>query len=243
MRVCLSSPPMSRALLLLLAGSPADAVAHALLSPFGKATPLHPSTRSPSPNMGGAGWDTPDFLNDPINFMAKNPQYFSEDLQAMVAYQLKVKGDELRLWGDLPEALDVCTKAAAFLRQKSATADELARIIMSADQEMLQTLIDDAKFEEKKAFFQAIASLPPDDNGMLAIHDVADGMLQAGQLPLIPQFERDLEHVAAKVDEVNDLLMNLDQQYSTLFLSVRKVSKFARAAAEVNDEAARKQLS
>lgn len=227
---------MARASLLLLA-SCAVGRAHALA--IGARTPAthpraaHAAMVEPLTNH----WDEPEFLNDPIEFILKRPDLFSQDLQLMAAYQLKVKSDELRLWGDLPEALDVCSKAAGFLRQKSATADELARMIMSADQEMLETFIEDAKFEEKKAFFEAIASLPTDNNGMLAIHDVADGMLRAGQLPLIPQFEQDLERVAEKVAEVNDLLMNLDEQYSTLFLSVRKVSKFARAAAEISQGA------
>ena len=40
--------------------------------------------------------------------------------------------------------------------------------------------------------------------------------------------------MTAKVAEVNEELFQLDQQYTTLFLSVRKVAKLARIAAEIN---------
>eukprot|EP00316_Scyphosphaera_apsteinii_P012958 CAMPEP_0119325186 /NCGR_PEP_ID=MMETSP1333-20130426/65180_1 /TAXON_ID=418940 /ORGANISM="Scyphosphaera apsteinii, Strain RCC1455" /LENGTH=228 /DNA_ID=CAMNT_0007333089 /DNA_START=61 /DNA_END=747 /DNA_ORIENTATION=+ len=193
--------------------------------------------RIPQPMSGETrSWhrDSPDFLNDPISFIAKHPQLFSEDLQEMAAYQLKVKSDERLDWGTLPDALDQCAKGAEYLRQKSETADVIARIIVQAKREEMLTFVKDAKFVEKKAFFENLANLPADNNGMLAIHDVASGMLEAGALPLIPKFEQDLQRVTAKVDEVNTELMELDRQYTTLFLSVRKVAQLARAAADVS---------
>jgi len=216
-------------------------MANALLLPSPRWSPAHAGlgrTRAVHPAMAqprGSHWDAADFLNSPISFIAMHPELFSKDLQQMAAYQVMVKSNELRLWGDLPEALDLCAKGAAYLRQKSANADQLAQVIMSADEQTLADFVKDAKFEEKKAFLQAIASLPKDDNGMLAINRVAAGMLEAGALPLIPQFEKDLDRVTAKVAEVNDALMELDNKYSMLFLSVRKVAKLADAAARASE--------
>jgi len=178
--------------------------------------------------------DCPEFMNDPIAYISKHPELFSEELQAMATYQQKVRSDMLVDWGELPDQLDQCAKGAAYLRSKSATADQIAQIIVQAKRDELMTFVEDARFEEKKAFFMNLADLPEDNNGMSAINQVASSMINAGQLPLINKFENDLQRVTAKVAEVNEELFQLDQQYTTLFLSVRKVARLARIAAEIN---------
>ena len=60
------------------------------------------------------------------------------------------------------------------------------------------------------------------------------GMMQQGQLPLIFQFEEDLKSLTSKVNELNDELLRFNEQYSTLFLSVRKASKLASIATSVS---------
>ena len=145
-------------------------------------TPTITRMHRPPPRMAQDWRDSPEFLNNPIGFISKYPQLFSEDLQVMASYQLKIQGDQIVDWGDLPDALDLCAKNAAYFRQKSTDADQIARIIVQADSEELQTFAQDAKFMEKKAFFQALAALPPGNNGMSAIHEVASSMLEAGAL-------------------------------------------------------------
>ena len=204
-------------------------VALALYAPSPRPHRTRPALR---PTMA-VEWDTPKFLNDPLAYIAKNPSKFSSDLQRMVAYKNKVQNDELADWGDLPVALDQCASAASSLRSKSYDASMIAWIIAQADYQELQSFVQDAKFEEKKEFFQRLSALPEYDRGMLGIHEVASEMIQAGELPLISQFERDLQQVTSMVDSVNDALLEMDQKYSTLFLSVRKVTRLAAAAAEV----------
>jgi len=191
---------------------------------------------SPPTMQSSFQWDSGDFLNNPILYIAENPQYFSPEMQAMAAYQIKVKGGEMRLWGDLPEALDLCAKGGEYLRQKSAAADDLARTIVHADQNDLQKMTQDSNFAEKKAFFQNIAALPRDNNGMLAINYVASTMIERGELPLISQFDEDIKRITKKVNDVNEELYELDRKYTALFLSVRKVSKLASAAANAAEQ-------
>ena len=195
--------------------------------------PTPPRTRTAVRPTMVVEWDTPKFLNDPLAYIAKNPEKFSVDLQRMVAYKTKVQNDELADWGDLPVSLDQCAQAASTLRSKSYDASMIAWIIAQADYEELQSFVQDAKFEEKKAFFQRLAALPEYDRGMLAINEVASQMIANGELPLISQFERDLDQVTSMVENLNNALFEMDQKYSTLFLSVRKVTKLAAAAAEV----------
>ena len=185
------------------------------------------------PLMMAEHTDSGAFLNDPISFIANHPEMFSEDLQMMATYQQMVGNGRLDDWGDLPVALDQVAKGSQALQIKSYTSQDVAQMIVQADAETLQTFVSDARFEEKKVFFERLAQLPPDQNGMLAIHEVASEMFAAGSLPLLASFEEDLERVTAKVNELNAELVRMDETYSTLFLSVRKAAKLAAIAAAV----------
>ena len=191
------------------------------------------ATRARTPMMLGHR-DNAEFLNDPFEFINKNPQLFSDDIQEMAAYQKAVNRQSLDDWGELPVALDKIAQAMNVLQDKSFTSDQIARIITKADKAELENMVRDARFEEKRTFFQNLANLPPDNNGMLAINAVATSMMQQGQLPLIFQFEEDLKSLTSKVNELNDELLRFNEQYSTLFLSVRKASKLASIATSVS---------
>lgn len=132
--------------------------------------------RAPPPTMQQQWhWDSIQgsiFLNEPIEFIQRNPQHFSADLQALAAYHYEVNTAEFSLWGGLPAALGQSEERSASLREKSMRANELAQIVVKADRGTLRDLAGDATFQEKKAFFEALAALPEGDNGMIAIDGV-----------------------------------------------------------------------
>ena len=194
---------------------------------------LHAARRSPALHMKESFHDAADFLNTPFQFIEQHPDLFSEELQSMVKYQLKLAPDDFAQCGELPEALASNAQWTQQLQAKSFRADELANIILKADKATMQTLSEDATFEEKKNLFESLAALPEDARGMLGINDVVSSMLEAGKLPALASFEGDLAAVTAKVAEANAALQELDEKYTTLFLSVRKVAKLSKAAAEV----------
>lgn len=169
--------------------------------------------------------DSPEFLNNPIRFIIENPQHFDEDLQEMAAYQMRLSTDQLSLWGDLPEKLDECARAAASLRQKSQAATELAQIVLKADKETLNTLGSDSTFQEKQLLFETLANLPPDNRGMQAIDHVISEVIDWGPHGPQAQFAQDLSTVTDRVNEANEALRRLNQEYSTLFLSVRTIAQ------------------
>ena len=169
--------------------------------------------------------DEPEFLNNPIKYIGEHPENFSQEVQAMAKYQLQLQS--LKPWGEMPTVLDESARLAGVLQQKSVMANELADIIMRAEQSTLQTFANDATFEEKKALFQNLAAMPADNNGMLAIYNV----ISQTDLPLMSKFEQDLQIAEAKVKEANAALQKLENEYTTLFLSVRKVATLAGIAA------------
>lgn len=201
------------------------ASAHALRAlRFGThASPIAAGHRAP-PIMARLS-DSPDFLNNPIRYIVENPEQFDEDIQEMAAYQMRLTTDQMSLWGDLPEKLDECARAAASLRQKSQAATELAQIILKADKETLDALGSDATFQEKKHLFETLASLPADNRGMQAIDHTISQVIDWG--PQGPQaaFSQDLVAVTNTVNEANEALRRLNQEYSTLFLSVRTIAQ------------------
>ena len=174
--------------------------------------------------------DSPEFMSDPFNYIVKHPELFNEDLQKMASFQLMQSTKQFNLWGDLPRVLDENARGAASLREKNQRADELARIILCADQETMQNLADDATFEEKKALFKALSVLPESNRGMHAIHDTVEDVIDWSHEGPQARFDRDVQRVAAKVAEANEALLELDKEYSTLFLGVRKVATLSRAA-------------
>lgn len=179
------------------------------------------------------------FLNSPYEYIEQNEIPESEivkGLKFLKAYQQRKTDGAASLWGDLPVMLQQVGGYTAFLEHKSARADELASIIAGADSETLGTLVDDATFEEKRALLQALAALPEESRGLLGIHDVVTSVRAGGGLPLMDQFEGDLERVTATVTEAKDILARFDEEYSTLFLSIRKVAMLANAAAEAREE-------
>jgi len=173
--------------------------------------------------------DSPEFLNNPQRYILDHPEQFSAELQLMATYQATLTSDDYSIWRDLPAALEHCAGMSSGLQQKSMRADELAKIILAADPATLMNLAQDVTFEEKRHFFNALASLPVNDRGMAAIDGVVEQMVGAGELPLLGQFDGELEDVILKVGMANQALMALDQKYSTLFLAVRKVALQARA--------------
>merc|ERR1719221_35997 len=96
--------------------------------------------------------------------------------------------EDVRPWGELPMALREMKDVEESLIRKSKQSDELARVIMTADLETMRQLASNAKFAEKKALFQNLAELPPENRGMLAIHKVMKGMKASGQLPALAAF-------------------------------------------------------
>jgi len=180
-------------------------------------------------------YDNVEFMNEPFKFIAEHPDDFSEAMQAMAQYQFQASEDS-RPWGDLPLILGEGAQLEQSLVKKSMQADDLARVIMTADMPTMRALAADAKFAEKAALFQNLAALPPANRGMLAIHEVITGMRAAGQLPALEAFEDDLEMACQKVDEANDALRHLDQKYTTLFLAVRTTAKLSAASAQMKAE-------
>jgi len=179
------------------------------------------------------------FLNSPYEYIEQNEIPDSEiakGLKFLKSYEAKKKDAASNLWGDLPATLQLTGMNSKMLEVKSTRADELASIIAGADSETLKTLTEDATFEEKRALLQALAALPEESKGLLGIHEVVTSMRAAGGLPLMDQFEGDLERVTASVAAAKDALESFEAAYSTLFLSVRKVSMLASAAAEAKAE-------
>lgn len=191
------------------------------------------SSRAPQPclNWQGDGCsDTPAFLSDPFRYIEDNPELFNEDFRRMAAFQQLLNSDQFHtLMGDLSKTLDETTRGERSIREKAGRADELAKIILTADQETLSTLADDSIFEEKRALFEALAALPSGSYGMKAIHETMGNVIDWSHSGPQARFDRDLQRVTAKVAEANAALAEFDAEYSTLFLSVRKVMQLARA--------------
>jgi len=182
-------------------------------------------------------WDSSDFLNDPVEYLAeKAPHLVTDDLKEgldfLVAFERRKESSASALWGELPQMLDMIAMGTAKLQEKSLDADSLAAIIARSDSATMQQLASDSTFAEKKVFFERLATLPEDRRGLLAIHDLVTSMRASGELPLMDQFEGDLEYVSAKCAETNGALSAFYDKYSTLFLSLRKVSMIANAAAQ-----------
>ena len=175
--------------------------------------------------------NNPDFLSDPVQYISENPDKFDDDMKKMAQFQLLLSDARLlNMWGDLPEELDLNGHAAHELREKSARADGLAKIILCANAKTMKELASDATFEEKKALFEALAALPEEDLGIKNIQKTVSKVIDWGDSGPQAQFGRDLEYVTQKVAEANSALMQFEQTYSTLFLSVRKVMKLTCAA-------------
>jgi len=180
-------------------------------------------------------YDNVEFMNEPFKFIAEHPDDFSEAMQAMAQYQFKTQQDS-RPWGDLPMYLSDGAQLEQSLQRKMMQADDLARVIMTADLQRMRALASDAKFAEKKELFQNLARLPPENRGMLAIHDVMSSMSAAGQLPALSAFPNDLDYACQKVAEANAALRMLDDKYTALFLAVRTTAKLSGAAAQMKAE-------
>eukprot|EP00315_Gephyrocapsa_oceanica_P014594 CAMPEP_0185350224 /NCGR_PEP_ID=MMETSP1364-20130426/2728_1 /TAXON_ID=38817 /ORGANISM="Gephyrocapsa oceanica, Strain RCC1303" /LENGTH=312 /DNA_ID=CAMNT_0027949727 /DNA_START=24 /DNA_END=958 /DNA_ORIENTATION=- len=179
-------------------------------------------------------YDNVEFMNEPFKFIAEHPQDFSPAMQAMAKYQF-ITAEDSRPLGDLPMYWNEGDQLRQSLLQKSRVADDLARVIMTADLETMGKLAADAKFAEKKELFQRLAGLPKDNRGMLAIHETIKGMNAAGKLPALAAFPGDLEYAAMKVAEANAALRLLDEKYTALFLAVRVTDKLSGAAAQMKE--------
>jgi len=198
---------------------------------------LTPVRRTHAPRMQAEKpkdwyYDNVEFMNEPFKFIAEHPDDFSEAMQAMADYHFMSREDS-RPWNDLPMLWAEGAEFEQSLMQKSMQADDLAKVIMTADLPTMRELAGDAKFAEKKQLFQNLAELPPHDRGMLAIHDVISRMSAAGQLPALNAFDADVEMACQKVDQANAALRMLDEKYTTLFLAVRLTAKLSGAAAQM----------
>jgi len=182
-------------------------------------------------------------MSDPFGYILDNPELFNEDLRRMATFQRFLGSDQFNVWGDLPGMLDQNAKGAQSLREKSERSDELAEIILKANPATMKCLATDATFDEKKALFQALAALPVDNRGMAAIEETIEETIDWSFSGPQGRFDRDLQRVMSKVEEANAALREFDAEYSTLFLSVRKVSMLARAArgGEVDDDEVKSQ--
>mmetsp|Transcript_6538 Transcript_6538/g.20840 ORF Transcript_6538/g.20840 Transcript_6538/m.20840 type:complete len:191 (-) Transcript_6538:27-599(-) len=109
-------------------------------------------------------YDNVEFMNEPFKFIAEHPQDFSPAMQAMAKYQF-ITAEDSRPLGDLPMYWNEGDQLRQSLLQKSRVADDLARVIMTADLETMGKLAADAKFAEKKELFQRLAGLPKDNRG------------------------------------------------------------------------------
>ena len=145
------------------------ATADALLRPISRAQA--PRMQAPSEKPSDWYYDNVEFMNEPFKFIAEHPEEFSAAMQAMAQYQ-SVTEEDSRPWGDLPMFLGETAQLRQSLLQKSMQADDLARVIMTADLPTMRSLASDAKFAEKQLLFQNLAALPPHNRGMLAIHEV-----------------------------------------------------------------------
>jgi len=94
-------------------------------------------------------YDNVEFMNEPFKFIAEHPQDFSPAMQAMAKYQF-ITAEDSRPLGDLPMYWNEGDQLRQSLLQKSRVADDLARVIMTADLETMGKLAADAKFAEKK---------------------------------------------------------------------------------------------
>jgi len=196
----------------------------------GARAPLTPKMASTKPTYWY--YDNVEFMNEPLKFIEEHPEDFSEAMQAMVQYQ-KMTNEHVRPWGDLPMALREMAHLGESLFEKSKEADDLARVIMTADPDTMRQLAGDAKFAEKKALFQNLAVLPPENRGMLAIHDVMTRMKASGQLPALAAFPDDLKYTYKKVAEAKEAVRALNEKYTGLFLAVRVTDKLSSAAAQM----------
>mmetsp|Transcript_374 Transcript_374/g.672 ORF Transcript_374/g.672 Transcript_374/m.672 type:complete len:279 (+) Transcript_374:95-931(+) len=177
-------------------------------------------------------YDNVEFMNEPFKFILDHPEEFGEAMQAMAQYQFMTNQDS-RPWGDLPMYLGEGAQLKQSLLEKSMQANELARVIMTADLQTMKRLADDAKFAEKKQLFENLATLPAHNRGMLAIHEVISSMSGANQLPALTAFDGDVQVACRKVAEANEALRMLDDKYTTLFLAVRLTAKLSGAAAQM----------
>lgn len=177
-------------------------------------------------------YDNVKFMNEPFQFIQEHPEDFSEAMLAMAQYHDLSKQDTMP-WNALPMLQDETARYENSLMQKQMQADELAKIIMTADLNTMRELAGDAKYAEKKQLFQNLAQLPPDNRGMLAIHEVITKMSAAGQLPALNAFDGDVEVACQKVAEANAALKQLDEKYTSLFLAVRLTAKLSGAAAQM----------
>jgi len=177
-------------------------------------------------------YDNVEFMNEPFKFIAEHPEDFSEAMQAMVQYQM-MTNEDVRVWGELPMSLQEMSKLGESLYEKSKQADNLARVIMTADLETMRQLARNAKFAEKKVLLENLAALPPGNRGMLAIHEVMTNMKASGQLPALQAFPGDLEYTNQKVADATEALRALNEKYTGLFLAVRVADKLSSAAAQM----------
>lgn len=179
-------------------------------------------------------FDNVEFMNEPFKFISEHPDDFSEAMRAMADYHFMSQQDS-RPWNDLPMLWQEGAEFEQSLMRKSMQADDLAKVIMTADLGAMRELAGDAKFAEKKQLFQNLAELPPHNRGMLAIHAVISQMSAAGQLPALNAFDADVEMACQKVDQANAALRMLDEKYTTLFLAVRLTAKLSGAAAQMKE--------
>ena len=176
--------------------------------------------------------DSPQFMSDPFNYITQHPELFNDDLIKMAQFQLRTESDQFNVWSQLLKQIEVNVEAAKYLRQKSERADQLAQLILTADVETLQNLSEDSTFADKKALLEALAALPEANRGVRAIDETIQHELDWSYSGQQARFDRDLQRVVAKVAEANTALQEFDDEYSVLFLSVRKLAMQADAACE-----------
>jgi hypothetical protein len=167
-----------------------------------------------------------------MTFICQHPEQFSNEVVAMAAYQITKETDDYLPLGGLPDALEEVSRLSMVLEEKAKSAERLAEIVLSAEPQMLAGFASDTSFEEKKAFFATLAALPEDYRGLLAIHGVSENLINSGQLPLVLEFNNDLEYVTSQVKALGALLNTFEDKYSPLFLAVRRATVLSRAAAK-----------
>jgi len=176
---------------------------------------------------------SPDFRKDPMDFISRHPELFSEKLQKEAASYSSITRDRhlgmFTLVGDLPETLDEINSYGLNVTFKSAKATHLSQKIKEADRKTLLALAEDPKCADRKHIFDALAVMHGLPESL--IHETMVAMWEHDEMG--SRFEQDLQHVRAKAAEASEALKKFDDDYDLVFLSAYFLAKAQRAAAMV----------